>query len=159
VTLVVRRTTAAEIFALRHAVLRPGYPESASDYPEDATAVHVGAWDGDHLVGCATVFPEPWPGSAVAPDADWAIVPAVEAAWRLRGVAVDPASQGRGVGRTVLAEVAAAAREGAAPLLWANARSTALAFYGAAGWTVAGPEFLTKDTGLPHRAMTVSLAP
>src|SRR5690348_13913488 len=117
-TLVVRRAAVTEIFPLRHAVLRPGRPVTYSVYSQDEGAVHVGAWDDDMLVGCATVFPQAWPGPAgdhVAPDA-----PVAEAAaWRLRGMAVDPSRQGGGVGHAVLAEAVAAARSAAAPLLWA----------------------------------------
>jgi GNAT superfamily N-acetyltransferase len=142
-TLEIRRALADEILPLRHAVLRPGRPVSASVYPEDATAVHIGAWDGEMLVGCATVFPEPWSGSD-----EW---PAADGAWRLRGMAVDPSRHRTGVGRAVLDAVVDAARSGGAPLVWANARTTALAFYEAGGWAVAGDEFRTADTGLPHK--------
>lgn len=142
-TLDVRRATAAEIFPLRHAVLRPGKPESASVYAEDDTAVHISAWEDGTLVGCATVFPDPWKGSGG--------FPAEETAWRLRGMAVDPSRHRTGVGREVLAAVVEAAVAGGAPLLWANARTAALAFYEANGWVVAGEEFLTTDTGLPHK--------
>jgi GNAT superfamily N-acetyltransferase len=153
-SLVVRRVPVAEIFPLRHAVLRPGRPVTASVYAEDAGAVHIGAWeesaDGDLLVGCATVFPDPWPGSAdrSAPGAE-------PGAWRLRGMAVDPSRQGRGVGREVLAAAVAAAVEASAPLMWANARTAALGFYGSQGWVVAGPEFITPDTGLPHKPIVL----
>lgn len=150
VSVEVRRAKAEEIFPLRHAVLRPGRPVSASVYGEDDGAVHIGAWDDGLLVGCATVFPDPWVGSA-----DW---PAEPAAWRLRGMAVDPSRHRTGVGRQVLAAVADAATSAGAPLLWANARVTALAFYEAGGWVVAGDEFITKDTGLPHKPIVLSIA-
>ena len=149
-TLHVRRARADEIFPLRHAVLRPGRPESASVYAEDDTAVHIGAWADDVLVGCATVFPDPWRGT----DAQ----PAENAAWRLRGMAVDPSTHRAGIGRQVLAAVVDAATTGGAPLLWANARTTALPFYEAAGWTVAGEEFMAADTGLPHKPIVRALA-
>ena len=142
VTVEVRRARAEEIFPLRHAVLRPGRPVTASVYGEDDSAVHISAWDDDLLVGCATVFPDPWKGSAQQP--------AEPGAWRLRGMAVDPSRHRTGVGRVVLAAVVAAADEAHAPLLWANARVTALPFYEANGWVVAGDEFITADTGLPH---------
>jgi GNAT superfamily N-acetyltransferase len=143
VSLVVRRASVDEIFPLRHAVLRPGRPVTYSVYREDAGAVHVGAWDDDddELVGCATVFPNPWPGPSPPPE---------PVAWRLRGMAVDPSRQGSGVGGVVLAEAVSAAREAGAPLLWANARTAALRFYARHGWVVAGEEFITPDTGLPH---------
>ena len=149
-TLEVRRATADEIFPLRHAVLRPGRPVTASVYATDADAVHIGAWDtaadGATLVGCATVFPDPWPGG------DDPAAPSPEPrAWRLRGMAVDPSRHRTGVGRDVLAAAVAAAVDAGAPLLWANARTTALPFYESQGWAVAGEEFLTADTGLPHK--------
>jgi GNAT superfamily N-acetyltransferase len=149
-TLVIRRAKVHEIFPLRHAVLRPGRPVSYSVYSEDEGAVHVGAWDDDMLVGCATVFPEPWPGNdrlATVPDA-----------WRLRGMAVDPSMQGTGVGRLVLAEAAAAARESGAPVLWANARTSALGFYERMGWKIIGEEYVASDSGLPHFPMALELS-
>jgi GNAT superfamily N-acetyltransferase len=146
-TLVIRRAAVEDIFPLRHAVLRPGRPVSYSVYSEDEGAVHVGAWDDDMLVGCATVFPAPWAGSDdAAPE---------PRAWRLRGMAVDPSRQGTGVGRLVLAEGVAAAREAGAPLLWANARTTAIPFYERLGWRVVGAEFLAGDSGLPHKPMLI----
>ena len=148
-SLVVRRARVDEIFPLRHAVLRPGRPVTYSVYGEDDGAVHVGAWDDGELVGCATVFPDPWAG----PD------PASEpAAWRLRGMAVDPSRQGTGIGGLVLAEAVSAAREAGAPLLWANARTAAMRFYERHGWQPVGEEFLTEDTGLPHRAIVLRLS-
>jgi len=138
-TVVIRRASVDEIMPLRHAVLRPGYPPEASQYAEDAVAVHVGAWDGATLVGCATVFADPWAGPPPVPDA-----------WRLRGMAVDPSRHGTGVGAQVLAAAVDAARRSGAPLMWANARSTALGFYRRYGWEVAGEEFEASDTGLPH---------
>jgi GNAT superfamily N-acetyltransferase len=146
VRLDVRVARAEDVFPLRHAVLRPGRPVSASVYATDADAVHVGAWDDGTLVGCATVFPDPWPGPPPEPGA-----------WRLRGMAVDPSYQRGGVGRAVLAVAGDAARRAGAPLLWANARSTAVGFYERLGWRVVGPEFETADTGLPHKPMLLDL--
>jgi GNAT superfamily N-acetyltransferase len=150
VSLVIRRARVDEIFPLRHAVLRPGRPVSYSVYSQDEGAVHVGAWDDDMLVGCATVFPDPWPGSSLEP--------ASPGAWRLRGMAVDPSKQGSGVGRLVIDEAVAAAREAAAPLLWANARTAALGFYERMGWRVVGEEFIASDSGLPHKPMVLALS-
>ena len=150
-SLVIRRAKVAEIFPLRHAVLRPGRPVTYSVYSEDDGAVHVGAWDDDVLVGCATVFPEPWPGNE--------LMDAVADAWRLRGMAVDPSTQGSGVGRRVLEEGAAAAREGGASVLWANARTSALGFYQRMGWRIVGDEFIASDSGLPHFPMALELMP
>jgi GNAT superfamily N-acetyltransferase len=148
-TLVVRRARVEEIFPLRHAVLRPGRPVTASVYAEDQGAVHVGAWDDDVLVGCATVFPDPW---ASGPDD-----PPEPTAWRLRGMAVDPSRHRAGVGRRVLAEAVGVARGDEAPLLWANARTAALPFYESQGWHVAGPEFVPADTDVLHKPIVLKL--
>lgn len=149
-TVVVRRARVDEIFPLRHAVLRPGRPVTYSVYGEDDGAVHIGAWDDAELVGCATVFPDPWAGPSPAPS---------PSAWRLRGMAVDPSRQGSGIGGLVLAEAVAAAVEAGAPLLWANARTAAMRFYERHGWRPAGEEFITPDTGLPHKAIVLPLSP
>lgn len=146
--LVVRRARVDEIFPLRHAVLRPGRPVTYSVYSEDAGAVHIGAWDDGELVGCATVFPDPWAGPEPPPD---------PAAWRLRGMAVDPSRQGGGIGGLVLAAAVEAARDAQAPMLWANARVAALRFYSRHGWAAVGEEFITPDTGLTHVAIVLSL--
>src|SRR3954447_7612081 len=145
-TVVVRRATVAEIMPLRHAVLRPGYPLEASHYAEDDVAVHIAGWDDDVLIACATVFADPWPGPPPAADA-----------WRLRGMAGDPSRPGSGAGAQVLSRAGAAAREAGAPLIWANARTTALGFYLRHGWQVAGEEFLASDTGLPHHPIRLDL--
>ena len=146
-TIVVRRATAEQTRPLRHAVLRPGLPQTSSVYEQDLTAVHIGAWDAAELVGCAAVFADPWPGPPPVPDA-----------WRLRGMAVDPRRQGLGIGGQVLAAVVEAAREAGAPMLWANGRSTAMGFYLRHGWRAVGEEFITPDTGLPHYAIVLDLA-
>jgi GNAT superfamily N-acetyltransferase len=73
-------------------------------------------------------------------------------------MAVDPGRQGTGIGAAVLAAAVAAARAAGAPMIWANARSTALGFYRRYGWQVAGEEFVTSDTGLRHYPMLLELA-
>jgi GNAT superfamily N-acetyltransferase len=147
VTVVVRRASAEQTRPLRHAVLRPGLSPTSSVYEQDLAAVHIGAWDGDDIVGCAAVFADPWPGPPPVPDA-----------WRLRGMAVDPTRQGQGIGGLVLAAAIEAARDAGAPLLWANGRSRALPFYLRHGWGVVGEEFVTPDTGLPHYRIVLDLA-
>lgn len=152
-SVVVRQVPVEEIFALRQAVLRPNRPASFSVYAQDPHAVHLAAYDGDLLVGCATTFAQAWPG-----DADPAAPAPQPAAWRLRGMAVDASRQGSGVGREVLAAVVDAARTADAPLLWADGRVSALGFYTRLGWQVVGEDYVVPDSGLPHRRIVLPLS-
>jgi GNAT superfamily N-acetyltransferase len=144
VTVTVRRASADEVRELRLAVLRPAAERVPSGYDLDPATVHIGAFDVDVLVGCASVFPEPFE--------------AEPAAWRLRGMAVEPSRQGEGIGRLVLEAAVSAAREAGAPLLWANGRVSAMAFYQRLGWTPAGEVFEYGPANLPHLVITRSLA-
>lgn len=139
-SVVVRRATRDEILPLRHAVLRPGKPLAAAQWDRDDESIHLGAWVGEKIVGCATVTDE---GEA----------------WRLRGMAVDPAHQGAGVGRAVLEAAIEVVRQAGGSAIQANARTTALPFYEAMGFTTVGEEFVTEATGLPHKRIVRLLGP
>lgn len=134
-----RRATADEIRPLRLGVLRPDAPLVPSAYDLDPATVHVGAFEGETAVGCVTVFPEPYEGEPRA--------------WRLRGLAVDPALQGRGIGRLVLEAAVEVAAAAGAPLMWANGRVSALAFYERLGWEAVGEIFDYGPATLPHRVI------
>jgi GNAT superfamily N-acetyltransferase len=138
-----RPASGDEVLPLRMAVLRPDQPMVAPDWHEVPGIAHFGAYDGDQLVGCATVFPSPYDsadGTTKEP-----------AAWQLRGMAVVPDRQGQGIGAIVLAAAIEAARAGGAPLLWANARVTALRFYERLGFDVVGEVFHYGPATLPHK--------
>jgi GNAT superfamily N-acetyltransferase len=133
----VRLASAAEVRPLRMRVLRAGRPASESVYPYDqlAATLHVAAVDGDQVVGCATVFPEPYEGQLDA--------------WRLRGMAVDEGFQGRGIGSRVMERVTSELVARGVTLLWCNARTVALPFYLRHGFTTVGEEFLAAHN-IPH---------
>ena len=143
------RATWQETRELRHAVLRPGRPLGVLDSPFDAVAVEIAAWDGDRVVGTARVFEQPWDGEPFEGSGD--------GAWQLRGMAVDAAHRGQGIGGLVLAETVVAAREGGARFLWANARTVAVPFYARHGWISRGEEFIYPESGIPHYKMTLAL--
>ena len=133
----VRLASAAEVRPLRMGVLRAGRPSSESVYPYDQLpeTLHVAAVVGEQVVGCATVFPEPYEGR---PDA-----------WRLRGMAVDERYQGRGIGASVMDRVKVELGARGVHLLWCNARTVALPFYLRHGFTTVGDEFLAAHD-IPH---------
>jgi GNAT superfamily N-acetyltransferase len=139
----VRRARDDEVRALRLGVLRPTAPLGPAAYDLLPTTVHIGAFDNDVVVGCASVFPEAYGDE--------------RAAWRLRGMAVDPSYQGQGIGRLVLDAVHDVASAAGAPLLWANGRTSALGFYQRMGWTAVGEEFTYGPADLPHFVIVRSL--
>jgi phosphoribosylformimino-5-aminoimidazole carboxamide ribotide isomerase len=72
-------------------------------------------------------------------------------------MAVDPAAQGTGVGRTLLEAALERLRAAGVTRMWCNARDTAVPFYEHLGWTVTGPGFLHAESGLPHHRMELGL--
>lgn len=138
--MIVRRARLDEILALRHAVLRPGRPLDTArfDGDDEPTTVHVGAIDGDRMVGCATLMRRPFDG---------------EDAGQVRGMATATDRMRKGVGREVLRFVESAiAPDWQVGLLWCNARTSAQNFYAGGGWTVVSDVFDIPDVG-PHVRM------
>ena len=140
----VRLASAAEVRPLRMRALRAGRPASESVYPYDQLpeTLHVAAVVGEQVVGCATVFPEPYEG---LPDA-----------WRLRGMAVDERYRGRGIGTRVMDRMKVELAARGVRLLWCNARTVALPFYLRHGFTTEGEEFLAAH-GVPHYVALLTL--
>jgi ribosomal protein S18 acetylase RimI-like enzyme len=124
---------------LRRAVLRSGPAAAAPLFDNDVPgALYLAATVDGVVVGCGTFLPEPLPDD---PDG--------RSAWRLRGMATDPAWHGQGVGRAVLTDGLARAAAAGVDLMWCNARTSALGFYRRMGFETVGEEFVT-ETGIPH---------
>lgn len=140
---VVRRVAAEQSAPLRREVLRGGRPVPLPG-DDDPTVVHVGAFEGDSLVGTGNVRREPAPW---APE---------EPAWRLRGMATAPDARGTGVGRAVLAALVAHCRQHGGGVLWCNARTTAQRFYESAGFAAVGEPWDDPELG-PHVQMVLPL--
>ncbi len=143
----IRPISAAETRPLRSLVLRPGAPPETLVYPGDdhPEALHLGAFEGDRLVGIATVYPEP------PPEAHRGVIPPGDA-FRLRGMATTPDVRGAGYGRRLLEGCYEHVRAQGARVLWCNARVGARAFYLALGLQTVGPEFEIEGIG-PHYVM------
>ena len=132
-------------YDLRQRVLRQGMPDTSVEFPEDQHpgALHLGVAVGDDLVAVASFWPEPAP-----------VRPRARAA-RLRGMAVDPAWQRRGLGRLLMAAASDLLANRGFEVLWANARDTALDFYERMGMDVVGEGFVS--VGLPHHVVVRDL--
>ena len=143
----IRPITAGQARTVRLPVLRAGMaPDSAVfDRDDDSGTRHLGAFEGERLVGVATFFAEPCPQR-----------PGVHA-WRLRGMATLDDMRGRGAGSALVAEGVRIAREDRAGVLWCNARVTAIGFYEKLGFAIEGSAFDLPASGR-HYVMVRDLA-
>ncbi|MFI0939292.1 GNAT family N-acetyltransferase [Streptomyces sp. NPDC021020] len=136
-----------EIFALRWAVLRTGLPRETAVYPEDALpgTFHIAAYDEAGAVrGCATFFPDTFPGEAAT-------------AYRFRGMGSAPEVRGQGFGGAALtAGLRECAARGAA-LAWCHGRTSASDFYRHMGFERVGEEYLLEPSGLHYDFVTKDL--
>ncbi len=138
---IIRQVPAAEIIDLRHRILRPGLPRESAIFPgdESPTAIHLAAFDGAVLIGCATLHRHP------------------DNTYQLRGMAVDTTNQRHGIGKLLLAQAERLAVQNAAPKIWANCRTPAVPFYQKQDWQIISEEF-TIETAGPHFKMAKPLA-
>ncbi len=143
----IRRISASETLAVRIPVLRPGFPpESAIFDGDDAPAtMHFGACAGSEVIGVASIYRVPFPD---LPDA--------AETWQLRGMAVMPEWQGRGVGDALLSACVEAVRQATGLKMWCNARKGAVRFYEKHSWEILGEEFEIPTVG-PHFRMWVRI--
>jgi GNAT superfamily N-acetyltransferase len=141
VPVVISPVEAVATYPLRQRILRPHQTIEEIAFPGDADplSAHFAAFDGDEIVGVASVVP-------AAPP--WGPQPG----WRLRGMASVPAHRRQGVGRALVDAVVAHVERNGGGTLWCNARLTAVGFYLACGWETRGDEWEEPHIG-PHIAM------
>ena len=128
-----------QIIDLRHEVLRQGLPREEAIFEGDRKpdALHVGAFDGDRIVGCVTLHASRWEE---------------QPAWQLRGMAVASGYQKSGVGRALLKSVDEFVAKQPTRMLWCNARTPAAPFYEKHGWKIVSKVFEIPTAG-PHVKM------
>lgn len=129
---------------LRRAALRPNWPTGTPMHGDDnPDGVHLAAFDADgRVVGCCLVLPRPYPLRAERAHA-----------WQLRGMATAAELRSQGIGAAVLAAAIAEIRQRAGELVWCDARTGAVPFYGQHGFVAEGEEFLHAESGIPHFRM------
>lgn len=162
----IRSIKVEETLPLRREMLRPDRPVQESVYAGDGDAPtqHWGAFVGDALIAIASLYRESLPESIInEPNqgvqvADNEQARAIEQAWRLRGMAVDSAFQGKGYGRQLLNRCLQSVADHDGSLLWCNARTTAVGFYQVMAFQTAGSEFEIPGVG-PHFVMLCPVFP
>jgi predicted GNAT family N-acyltransferase len=132
--------SAVDTHHLRGQVLRDGTASAVVEFDGDEfpTTFHLGIRIGDDVVAISTWLEQPHPNSPDRP------------AHQLRGMATAPERQGGGLGSELLAAGISACGDRGSEIVWAHARSTALAFYERHGFSVCGDEYVDPATGLPH---------
>ena len=133
---------------MRQRVLRPHQPLEQMVYPGDDApgSFHLAAVDpAGEVIGIASFYMEPHP---LAPrDGDY----------RLRGMAVEPTLQGKGLGGRLVRAGIEYLREQGGQRLWCNARVSAQRFYEKLGFAAEGERFEIPTIG-PHYVMSIRLS-
>lgn len=147
--MIVAEIEAAQTHDLRRRVLRDGRPENLA-FPEDDRpgALHLGLRQtpAGPLLAVASFSPEATPHRPG------------RSGIRLRGMAIEPALQGRGIGRRLLEEAIGRLRADGVEVLWANGRDGALGFYQRLGFEIVGEGFLAGPAGdIPHHVVVLDL--
>jgi GNAT superfamily N-acetyltransferase len=144
----VHQVAPQRLYDLRRRVLRDGDPSLDVSNRADAldSSLHYGGFLGERVVVSASFF------AIAAPFAPQ------EPAYQLRYMATDFDVQGRGLGAQLLHQVIEDLARRGVGRVWANARTSALAFYQATGWSVLPDSlFVSTETGIDHVVIHRSL--
>ncbi len=138
----IRLIAPEDTHAMRQRILRPHQALAEMEYPgdRDPDTAHWGAFDGETLVGIASIYREPWKVDPGPGD------------WRLRGMAVDESVRGGGVGAKLLKACNGHIRQRGGARLWCNARTPAQGFYERFGLTTRSDVWEEEGIG-PHIVM------
>lgn len=134
-----RQADLEEILDLRRRVLRAGMPDVSAEFPgdRDPRALHFGAFDASTAIGCVSLIPSTMDG---------------QDAWQLRGMAVDDACQGAGIGHRLLLLAQETTAHDQIAVWWCNARVSAVGFYQKHGWRIVSDVYEIIPIG-PHYKM------
>jgi len=124
---------------LRYKILRIplGLTFSKSDLEKDALDIHIGIFDKDVLLA-----------SLILTDTQNNTI-------KMRQVAVDDLSQGKGIGSQLVSFADNYAKEKGYKIIHCNARKAAVPFYLKQGYKIIGEEFL--EVNIPHYYMEKTL--
>lgn len=133
----IREISALETFTVRHPVLRAGKPIESCHFEGDdlATTVHFGYYEHNRLLGIASLF--------AVPNHEFEY----PAQLQLRGMAVLPDQQKKGIGEQLVRHAEQYAHDKRYKLIWFNAREIAVGFYQKLGYQVWGGPFEISGVG------------
>ncbi|MBP6731553.1 MAG: GNAT family N-acetyltransferase [Chitinophagales bacterium] len=125
---------------LRTEVLRKplGLEFTAAELEKDDADTHFGLFENDKILACLTLTETP------------------AARMKMRQVAVESASQGRGLGRQLSAAAEEYAHKKGFKVMFCHARKVAAPFYLSMGYQIVGAEF--SEIGIPHYLMEKKLS-
>ena len=136
-SLSIKIITAQDTYAVRHPVLRAGRPIEDCHFDGDdlKTTFHLGLFDSETLIGTASFFKAS------------NILFSEKEQYQLRGMAILEPFQGKGLGKLILHYCEQELKNLNIPLLWCNARETAVAFYEKLNYKKTGLPFDIKGIG------------
>ncbi|MES2484902.1 MAG: GNAT family N-acetyltransferase [Bacteroidota bacterium] len=136
----IKTISATETFAVRHPVLRPGKPIETCIFDGDTlpTTIHFGIFEDDKILGVTSLFESP---HAFFNE---------EKQFQLRGMAVLPSQQKKGLGDRLVQAAENYARSNGGQRMWFNAREIALGFYRKMGYDTTGIAFSIGDIGIHY---------
>lgn len=128
---------------MRQQVLRPTQTVEEMLWARDLDpdTWHFAAFEGSEIVGIVTVYPAAPPEHSPLMDA-----------WQFRGMATSPEVRGLGVGKALIRKCVETSQDAKAPLLWCDARISAMGFYEKLGFEKIGSPFEKPHAG-PHWRM------
>lgn len=123
-----------------------GFKNEFEDKDTHPSMIHVTAYEGEDVLGCARIFP-----SALEPGLETA-----EGRWVFGRLAVLPRARKQGLGSALLEESERAAQDGGAKEIHLHAQCNAQAFYEKSGYSAYGP--VEMDEHVPHQWMMKRLS-
>ena len=128
---------------LRHAILRPNQRIEETLYPgdKDTDTIHYAYHEEDKILGVLSVYQQGKEELEVTHE-----IPE-QNHWRFRGMAVEKALQGKGIGKELVNLMLEDLKTNTTKLVWCNARTTACGFYEKLGFEKSGPEFEIPGIG------------
>ena len=132
----------SETYPIRIKVLRNGIAENYKFEGDDSEdSFHIGAFKNDKCIGISTYIKRN--NSLLNNDT---------ISYQLRGMAVLPKFQGKGIGKMIIQYSLKELEKRACKVLWCHARKNAVIFYKKLGFVIIGSSFNIPKIG-PHNTM------